>query len=308
MARVEANINGIASMACASIFAASMFVATVGCSTASSLGLPVASGPHRLMPVAKKFRDGAGLPVSLPRELAKSVVPEYRVEPGDVLVVEPDSFDTSIRLPSDQPVQLDGTIQLGRFGQLSVAGKSLPEIEREVRQLIKRQLLDETSDGLEESEERRAADASVSVRLLSRESKVFYVIGEVNAPGAYPLVGRETILDAIMTAGGLTDRANEHKLIFVRPTGPEECRLVLPVCYRQIVQLGDTSTNYQVKPGDRIYVPSFTFHDDLKHFLTMGHEESCPRCATAPVHCLPLVDCRRDSLCAHCQAAGQHPH
>jgi polysaccharide export outer membrane protein len=28
------------------------------------------------------------------------------------------------------------------------------------------------------------------------------------------------------------------------------------VCWKNIVQLGDTATNYQIAPGDRIYVPS----------------------------------------------------
>jgi len=38
---------------------------------------------------------------------------------------------------------------------------------------------------------------------------------------------------------------------------------VLPVCYRQIVQLGDTTTNYQLQPGDRIYVPAMSIWEQL---------------------------------------------
>jgi polysaccharide export outer membrane protein len=277
--------------------------AVAGCSTLSSLGLPVASGPHQLTPDAKNFREAASLPLTLPRELAKGVVPEYRVEPGDVLVVEPDEFDSTIRLPSDQPVQPDGTIELGRFGRLRVSGKSVAEIEAEVRESIERQLQLESPQELGEGKPRER-NGSVSVRLLSRESKVFYVIGEVNAPGTFPLVGRETILDAILAAGGLTDRANEHRLIFVRPTTPDDCRIVLPVCYRQIVQLGDTSTNYQVMPGDRIYVPSLTFHDDVKQFLKMGHEDSCPKCARSQTSCVSPA-CRRGSTCQRCRVRGR---
>ena len=41
-----------------------------------------------------------------------------------------------------------------------------------------------------------------------------------------------------------------------RPTSPDSCRLVLPICYLEIVQHGDTTTNYQLAPGDRIFVPS----------------------------------------------------
>jgi hypothetical protein len=44
---------------------------------------------------------------------------------------------------------------------------------------------------------------------------------------------------------------------------PDGCRIVLPVCYRQIVQLGDTTTNYQLQPGDRIYVPAMSFWEQL---------------------------------------------
>jgi polysaccharide export outer membrane protein len=68
---------------------------------------------------------------------------------------------------------------------------------------------------------------SVNVRIVARVSKVFYVLGEVNTPAA------------------------------------DSCRVVLPVCYRQIVQLGDTTTNYQLQPGDRVFVPTRGFFESL---------------------------------------------
>jgi polysaccharide export outer membrane protein len=74
--------------------------------------------------------------------------------------------------------------------------------------------------------------------------------------------------------------------------------VVLPVCYRQIVQLGDTSTNYQVLPGDRIYVPSMTLHDDIKQICMLGRDEICPRCAGRQTPCIQ-TECGRAS-CARC--------
>ena len=97
-------------------------------------------------------------------------------------------------------------------------------------------------------------EALVNVRLVGRVSKVFYVLGEVNAPGAFPLSGRETVLDGIIAAGGITRAANTKKVILSRPTHPDGCRVVLPVCYDNVVQLGDSSTNYQLMPYDRVYV------------------------------------------------------
>jgi polysaccharide export outer membrane protein len=94
------------------------------------------------------------------------------------------------------------------------------------------------------------------VRLVNRASKVYYVLGEVNTPGSYPLAGRETVLDAVVAAGWLTDRAAPDRVILSRPTTPGAEPCVLPVCLRHIVQLGDTTTNYQLQPGDRVFVPS----------------------------------------------------
>ncbi len=214
--------------------------AGTGCSTiASTLGFtpPV----HKLIKPAEEFRQANVNPAALPRELDKASLPAYIVEPGDSLSVEPADLDSPIRLPGNQPVLQDGTIDLGKFGRPVVAWKTVPQIETEIRKLIDSQ-----------SKEK----SGITVRLIGRESKVFYVIGEVNAPRAYPLAGRETVLDGILTAGGLTRQADLKKIILSRPSQPSGCRTVLPVCYNQIVQLGDTSTNYQLMPGDRIYVPS----------------------------------------------------
>jgi protein involved in polysaccharide export with SLBB domain len=197
-------------------------------------------------------------PWPLPRELAKEPLALYVVEPGDVLLIQPADLDSPVRIPGDQPVLPDGTIQLGRYGLVLVAGKSLPEIEAIVREAVAAQ----TKDA-----------GPITVRLVTRASKVYYVLGEVNAPGAYPLQGRETALDGILAAGGLNDRASRKQIVLTRPTPPDSCRLVLPIGYNEIVQQGDTTTNYQLAPGDRIYVPSRCMLDDLH---ALFEKQPCP--------------------------------
>lgn len=137
--------------------------------------------------------------------------------------------------------------------------------------------------------ERRIAERisknEISARLVSWESKRIYVLGEVNSPGSFTLIGNETVLDAIIEAGGMTAKANQHQINVARPSHCGECRTVMQVCYEQIVQLGDTSTNYQLRPGDRVFVPSLTFADDLKKSLRIGRTGQCPRCAGCPQGC-----------------------
>lgn len=230
-----------------------------GCS--NILGL-TPSG-HRLTSEAKALRSSYPDPLPIPHELDKRIAMPYIVEPGDVLLVQPVNLESPVRLPGDQTVLPDGTIQLGRYGPIVVAGKSTPQIESEVRAQIAAQ-------------EKEAGP--ITVRLVTRISKVYYVLGEVNAPGAFPLQGRETVLDALLAAGGLNDKSSKKFITLSRPTQPNGCRVVLPICYNEIVQLGDTSTNYQIAAGDRIYVPTRGRED-------CNRKKVCPPCGRPQVPC-----------------------
>ncbi len=252
---------------------------------ASSAGCLSQPGPHKLLKTAKVFAEGGGSQQALPRELMKQVLAEYRVEPGDVLAVEQTEFDASVRLPSDQTVRADGTIDLGTYGRLMVVGKTVDEVQQAVQQRVDRHVAAAAEGDAAVDEPLDGESQAVTVRLVDPESKVYYVVGEVNSPGTQRLVGRETVLDAIFAAGGLSDKAARHKIILSRPTVPGQFRIVMPVCYRHIVQLGDTSTNYQILPGDRIYVPSLTFWGQLGRDFCISGNETCPSCACCQTGC-----------------------
>jgi protein involved in polysaccharide export with SLBB domain len=252
-------------------------VGLAGCSSGSNTFTLFPAG-HRLIPEAWVLKSAYPEPVALPRELDKRVAEAFIVEPGDVLLVQPANLDSPARLPGDQPVLPDGTINLGRYGQLMAAGKTVPQIEAEVRALVEAQ----TKDA-----------GPITVRLVTRQSKVYYVLGEVNAPGAYPLSGRETVLDAIMAAGGLNARSSRKNIVLSRPTKPDGCRVVLAICYNEIVQLGDTATNYQIAAGDRIYVPTKQLLEDFP-----GNNKVCPPCGRPQTPC-PVP--------AELNAPGEHP-
>jgi protein involved in polysaccharide export with SLBB domain len=250
-------------------------LAGAGCSAVPGRGLTFFPEGHKLIDTAKDLRATYPVALPLPKELDKRPLPPYTVEPGDVLLVQAADLDSPVRLPGDQPVMPDGTINLGRYGRVQVAGKTVDEIETAAKAFVEAQAKD--------AKEKEVGP--ITVRVVTRVSKVFYVLGEVNAPGAFTLNGRETVLDGILTAGGLTDRASRRNIILSRPTRPDGCRVVLPICYHEIVQLGDTSTNYQLLPGDRIYVATRTFCEEMFH-----NKPECAPCG-GPQHACPNGVC-----------------
>lgn len=238
----------------------------LSCLTSSMVGCATSGGSLTIFPTgnfltrrAKEVALDSQTPAQVPSELSKSVMTDYFIQPGDVLLVESTDFESFIRFPSDQEVLPDGTIDLGKYGRIVVAGMTLEQIE----ELAEQQIEQLEGEDIE----------PINVRLVGAESAVYYVLGEVNAPGSYPLIGRETILDAILMAGGITDRASSCDIVLARPTYPNGCRVVLPVCYDNLTQLGDTSTNYQIRPGDRIYVGTRRLKEEL-----MFWKEECEHC------------------------------
>lgn len=258
-----------------------------GATGCSSGGNQLALFPtrDRLLPAARLAQKTTFGAQPAPRELAKEVLPSYVVEPGDVLLVQPADLGSPLRFPGDQPVLLDGTINLGQYGRVLVAGYTVDEIESIVRAHLEPQVKAPDTVG------------PIVVRLISRVSKVFYVLGEVNAPGSYVLSGRETVLDAILVAGGLTDDASRRNIILSRPTRPDDCRAILPICYNDIVQLGDTSTNYQIAPGDRIFVASKGMLEGM-----FKSKSKCPPCCSPQVPC--SVAGQGGGACQPCISSG----
>ena len=234
-----------------------------GCST---LGIELYPTGHFLTNQTKEVLNNSPSGRHLPRELNASVLPAHYLQPGDVVLIEPVDLTADLRIPADQTVLVDGTVDLAGYGRVVVAGLTIEAAEH---------LIEETIASLEEE------PAEVNVQLLENVHR-YYVLGEVASPGSYPLVGFETVLDGIVAAGGLTEDSAPCKILLSRPTPPPSCRVVLPICYREITQLGDTTTNYQLQPGDRIYVATRSCLDELFFWRA---NRTCDHCRGCQVPC-----------------------
>lgn len=146
------------------------------------------------------------------------------------------------RIEGEHLVTPDGTVNLGSYGNVYVAGMTVAESKLAIE--------DHLSQFLE--------DPEVSVDVFSYNSKRYYVITEGAGLGEgvnmFPVTGNETVLDAISQVQGL--RQVSSKTIWIARPAPDGagCDQILPVNWKEITRGGATATNYQLMPGDRVFI------------------------------------------------------
>lgn len=136
----------------------------------------------------------------------------------------------------------DGTINLRQYGQLYVAGKTVVEIREALGKHLSRWF--------------DSPDAAVDV--IAYNSKVFYVITEGAGLGdnvrRVPITGNDTVLDALSMVNGLSPVSSTQIWVARPAPGGFGCEQILPVDYEGIVRGGSAATNYQILPGDRVFI------------------------------------------------------
>lgn len=136
----------------------------------------------------------------------------------------------------------DGRVNLGTYGSVIVAGMTLEEVQAAVEQQLSAKL----------------EDPEVFVDVLAYNSKVYYVVTQGGGFGdnvtRLPVTGNETVLDAVANLGGIS-QVSSTKLWIARPApNGVGCEQVLPVNWEDITRGASTATNYQLMPGDRLFI------------------------------------------------------
>jgi polysaccharide export outer membrane protein len=145
------------------------------------------------------------------------------------------------RVSGPHLVGMDGTVTLGTYGSVSVIGLTIAQ----ARTAIEQHLL-QYFDSLE-----------ISVEIAGYNSKVYYIVtqGAGFGDGVYrfPMTGNETVLDALSQINGLRP-VSSKKVWIARPTDDPACVQRLEVCWEDVTANAYARTNYQILPGDRIFV------------------------------------------------------
>jgi polysaccharide export outer membrane protein len=154
----------------------------------------------------------------------------YVIGPEDILLVrvwrEPE-------LSQGVQVRPDGKITLPLVGELQAGGLTPAQLQTKVVEAL--------TEFINKPE--------VTVSLQSVQSKKYYITGEVNRPGTFPLVVPVSILEALTNAGGFREFADLKKITILR--GGK----ILKFNYKDVVKGKNRDQNITVENGDYIVVP-----------------------------------------------------
>ena len=169
----------------------------------------------------------------------------YVLGPDDAVKI---TVDDEENLDKTVTVSPDGFINYPLLGDLRVDGLTVAQLDAQITSLLARDFL---------------VDPAVSVQLVKQRSKKVYIMGLVKHPGYHELEGDQTLLSALLSAGGPSSFQTEARILRL-PKGGDmmddsssmESFTPIVVDLNSLFVAGDQSQNIVLRDGDVVMVAS----------------------------------------------------
>lgn len=160
-------------------------------------------------------------------------------DPNRYVIGAEDSLQITVwkepTLSGTVPVRPDGMISLVLVGDLRAAGLTPMALSADISQRLKKYI----------------QDPVVTVVVLGVNSQRIFMVGEVGHVGPVMMTPGMTVLQAIVTAGGLSQFANSKRIYILRTVDGKQQKL--PFNYK--LALKGENQGVSLLPGDTIVVP-----------------------------------------------------
>ena len=167
---------------------------------------------------------------------------EYRIGVDDVLRVNVWGNEA---LSVEVPVRPDGKISMPLIGDVHAASHTPEEVSIDIKNRLSAYV----------------RNPNVTVMLTELNSHLYLsrvrVTGAVDTPISIPYRQGMTVLDAILEAGGVNEFASVNSTKLYRKQGGKT--VIFDIKLGNILNKGELSTNYYLKPGDIVTVPERLF-------------------------------------------------
>ena len=165
------------------------------------------------------------------------VTSDYQIHKGDKLSIkflyQPELSDAAV------VVRPDGKISLPMVDEIKVEGLTAIQVKKLLEKSYREILL----------------DPEINVSIVEFVPQRFFVGGQVSKPGSYDMRAGQTLLQAIILAGGFTSEAHRKYVLHARPIGNKELK-VTAIDVTKILKTGDNKEEILLQDGDYIFVPN----------------------------------------------------
>jgi polysaccharide export outer membrane protein len=163
-----------------------------------------------------------------------AVSSDYVIGPDDQLSIV---FWREKDMTTDVVVRPDGRISLPLLNEV-IAGGRTP---------------DQLREAISAAAEKYFEDPTVAVIVKQINSRKVFITGQVEKPGPYLLTGQTTVLQLIAMAGGLTEFAEDKRIVVMRTDAGRPASLAFN--YRDVLNRKNLAQNIELRPGDTVVVP-----------------------------------------------------
>ena len=194
----------------------------------------------KLLPlcVALALWGGGGVPQTLPRALAAPVASDYKLGVGDGLQI---TVSNHPDVNSEVVVRPDGKITLPRAGDIVAAGKTAPNLAKEIELILARTL----------------NNARVQVIVREAAARQARITGAVKAPSAYNVKPNFRVMDLVSLAGGPSTKASRITGRIYRGTQ------VIPFDFEAAFSNPGGKANLPIAPDDLVQLDAQDFAKQL---------------------------------------------
>ena len=182
---------------------------------------------------AEPPQAAAPVPAPAPAVPKEGVDPDYVIGPGDSLQI---NVFNEPKFSGSLPVRPDGMISIALIGDIQASGFTPMQLGTEVASRLKKLI----------------TDPSVTISVLTINSKRVYLVGEVAKVGPLPMTPGMTPLQAISTAGGPGPYANVKRIYILRTVAGKQQKI--PFNYKKAIKDGDMQ-GVTLISGDTIVIP-----------------------------------------------------
>jgi polysaccharide export outer membrane protein len=184
---------------------------------------------------------GCATPVPPSSAALAPINPDYLIGPGDNVTI---TVWRNPEVSGSVPVRPDGKITTPLVEDLPAAGKTSTQLARDIEQALAKFI-------------QQPVVTVIVTNFVGNYGDQIRVIGQAARPQALAYRRDMSLMDVLITVGGITEFAAGNKASIIRNVNGKQEKLIVRL--DDLIRNGDISANMPMRPGDVLVIPESFF-------------------------------------------------